>query len=134
DVCVSWLPLYHDMGLIGTWMGSRYYACPLVLMSPLALLAHPERWLWAVHHHRRPVTAAPNFAFELCVKRLAAAARDGLDLAAWRLAANGAEPVNPDTLQRFAATFAPYGLPATTVTPVYGLAECAVGLCVSPPG
>lgn len=134
DVCVSWLPLYHDMGLIGTWMGSLYYACPLVLMSPLDFLAHPERWLWAIHHHRGTVTAAPNFAFELCVKRLADADLDGLDLSCWRLAANGAEPVNPDTLQRFAATFAPYGLPATTVTPVYGLAECAVGLCVSPPG
>lgn len=134
DVCVSWLPLYHDMGLIGTWLGSLYHGCTLVLMSPLDFLARPERWLWAIHRYRGTVTAAPNFAFELCVKRLADTALDGLDLSCWRLAANGAEPVNPDTLARFAAAFARYGLDARILTPVYGLAECAVGLCVPPPG
>ena len=134
DVCVSWLPLYHDMGLIGTWLGSLYHGCTLVLMSPLDFLAHPERWLWAIHRYRGTVTAAPNFAFELCVKRLADTALDGLDLSCWRLAANGAEPVNPDTLARFAAAFARHGLDARILTPVYGLAECAVGLCVPPPG
>ena len=134
DVCVSWLPLYHDMGLIGTWLGSLYHGCPLVLMSPLDFLARPERWLWAIHRYRGTVTAAPNFAFELCVKRLADAELDGLDLSCWRLAANGAEPVNPDTLARFAAAFARYGLDAHSLMPVYGLAECAVGLCVPPPG
>ena len=134
DVCVSWLPLYHDMGLIGTWLGSLYHGCSLVLMSPLDFLARPERWLWAIHRYRGTVTAAPNFAFELCVKRLADTALDGLDLSCWRLAANGAEPVNPDTLARFAAAFARYGLDARILTPVYGLAECAVGLCVPAPG
>ncbi|WP_345793834.1 AMP-binding protein [Thauera sp. JM12B12] len=134
DVCVSWLPLYHDMGLIGTWLGSLYHGCTLVLMSPLDFLARPERWLWAIHRYRGTVTAAPNFAFELCVKRLADTALDGLDLSCWRLAANGAEPVNPDTLARFATAFARYGLDARILTPVYGLAECAVGLCVPPPG
>ncbi len=134
DVCVSWLPLYHDMGLIGTWLGSLYHGCTLVLMSPLDFLARPERWLWAIHHYRGTVTAAPNFAFELCVKRLADTALDGLDLSSWRLAANGAEPVNPETLARFAAAFARYGLDAHSLMPVYGLAECAVGLCVPPPG
>ncbi|MFU2488602.1 AMP-binding protein [Thauera sp. WH-1] len=134
DVCVSWLPLYHDMGLIGTWLGSLYHGLPLILMSPLDFLARPERWLWAIHRHRGTVTAAPNFAFELCVKRLADQDLSGLDLSSWRLAANGAEPVNPDTLARFATTFAPYGLDPGALMPVYGLAECSVGLCVPPPG
>ena len=134
DVCVSWLPLYHDMGLIGTWLGSLYHGMPLILMSPLDFLARPERWLWAIHHHRGTVTAAPNFAFDLCVKRLEGGDLAGLDLSTWRLAANGAEPVDADTLARFARVFAPYGLQAGSVMPVYGLAECAVGLCVPPPG
>ena len=134
DVAVSWLPLYHDMGLIGAWLGSLYHGCPLVLMSPLDFLARPERWLWAIHHHRGTVTAAPNFAFELCVKRLADQPLDGLDLSSCRLAANGAEPVSADTLARFAETFAPFGLRPEALAPVYGLAESTVGLCVPPPG
>jgi 1-acyl-sn-glycerol-3-phosphate acyltransferase len=134
DVCVSWLPLYHDMGLIGAWLGSLYHACPLVLMSPLDFLAHPERWLRAIHRHRGTVTAAPNFAFELCLKRLPDMDLDGLDLSSWRFAANGAEPVSPDALERFAAAFGRYGLRREILTPVYGLAECAVGLAVPPPG
>ncbi|MDZ4251567.1 MAG: AMP-binding protein, partial [Sulfuritalea sp.] len=134
DVVVSWLPLYHDMGLIGAWLGSLYHACPLVLMSPLDFLARPERWLWAIHEHRGTVTAAPNFAFELCLRHFDAARLQGLDLGSWRYAANGAEPVAAETLTRFAAALAPYGLRAEALAPVYGLAECTVGLAVSPPG
>ena len=134
DVTVSWLPLYHDMGLIGAWLGSLYHACPLVLMSPLDFLARPERWLWAIHQHRGTVTAAPNFAFELCLRHLDPVRLQGLDLGSWRYAANGAEPVAAETLARFAAAFRPYGLHAETLAPVYGLAECSVGLAVSPPG
>jgi acyl carrier protein len=134
DVVVSWLPLYHDMGLIGAWLGSLYHACPLVLMSPLDFLARPERWLWAIHQHRGTVTAAPNFAFELCLRRLDPARLQGLDLSSWRYAANGAEPVGAETLARFAAAFRPYGFRAEALAPVYGLAECSVGLAVSPPG
>ncbi|THF64278.1 AMP-binding protein [Pseudothauera rhizosphaerae] len=134
DVCVSWLPLYHDMGLIGAWLGALYHGLPLVMMSPLDFLARPERWLWTLHRHRGTVTAAPNFAFDLCVRRLAGQELAGLDLSCWRLAANGAEPVNPDTLERFAAAFAPYGFRREALTPVYGLAECTVGLGVPPPG
>ena len=131
---VSWLPLYHDMGLIGAWLGSLYHASPLVLMSPLDFLARPERWLWAIHQHRGTVTAAPNFAFELCLRRLDPARLQGLDLSSWRYAANGAEPVGAETLARFAAAFRPYGFRAEALAPVYGLAECSVGLAVSPPG
>jgi 1-acyl-sn-glycerol-3-phosphate acyltransferase len=134
DVVVSWLPLYHDMGLIGAWLGSLYHACPLVLMSPLDFLARPDRWLWAIHQHRGTVTAAPNFAFELCLRHLDPARLQGLDLSSWRYAANGAEPVAAETLARFAAAFRPYGFRAEALAPVYGLAECSVGLAVSPPG
>ncbi len=134
DVVVSWLPLYHDMGLIGAWLGSLYHACPLVLMSPLDFLARPERWLWAIHEHRGTVTAAPNFAFELCLRHADPQRLQGLDLGSWRYAANGAEPVAADTLARFAAAFRPYGFHAEALAPVYGLAECSVGLAVSPPG
>lgn len=134
DVCVSWLPLYHDMGLIVAWLGSLYHACQLVLMSPLDFLARPERWLWAIHRHRGTVTAAPNFAFDLCVRRLADQQLDGLDLSSWRLAADGAEPVSPDTLERFASCFARYGLRREALLPAYGLAEATVGLAVPPPG
>ena len=134
DVVVSWLPLYHDMGLIGAWLGSLYHACPLVLMSPLDFLARPERWLWAIHQHRGTVTAAPNFAFELCLRHLDPARLLGLDLSSWRYAANGAEQVAAETLARFTAAFHPYGFRAEALAPVYGLAECSVGLAVSPPG
>lgn len=134
DVCVSWLPLYHDMGLIGTWMGSLYNACPLVLMSPLAFLARPQRWLWAIHRHRGTVTAAPNFAFELLLRHYDAQQLAGLDLSSWRMCANGAEPISPDTIDRFAERFRAHGFSPRAMTPVYGLAESAVGLTVPRPG
>ena len=133
DVCVSWLPLYHDMGLIGAWLGNLYHGGLLVLMSPLDFLARPERWLLAIHHHRGTITAAPNFAFELCLRRIKDADLAGVDLSSWRLCANGAEPVSPDTITRFAERFAVYGFRATSMAPVYGLAECTVGVAVPPP-
>lgn len=134
DVCVSWLPLYHDMGLIGAWLGSLYFAVPLVLMSPLTFLARPARWLWAIHHHGGTLAAAPNFAYELCLNKVEDAELKGLDLSGWRMAMNGAEPVRPETVRRFAARFAPHGFRPEAMTPVYGLAECSVGLCIPPPG
>ena len=132
DVFVSWLPLYHDMGLIGAWLGSLYYACPLLLMSPLAFLARPARWLWAIDRYHGTLSAAPNFAYELCLSKLTDDDLEGLDLRSWRLACNGAEPVSPDTLQRFAARFARYGLAPTALAPVYGLAEATLGVAFPP--
>jgi 1-acyl-sn-glycerol-3-phosphate acyltransferase len=128
DVVVSWLPLYHDLGLIAAWLGSLYHGIPLVSLPPLVFLARPERWLWALHRHRGTVTAAPNFAYELCVKRIEDAAIAGVDLGSVRLCANGAEPVSPDTMERFIARFAPYGFRREAMTPVYGLAESTVAL------
>ena len=134
DVFVSWLPLYHDMGLIGAWLGSLYFGMSLVLMSPLAFLTRPRRWLWTIHRHRGTLTAAPNFAYELCLSKLSDSDLEGLNLGSLRLAFNGAEPVSPNTVRRFVDRFAAYGLRKQAVAPVYGLAEAAVGLAFPPPG
>ncbi len=134
DVFVSWLPLYHDMGLIGAWFGTLYYGVPLVLMSPLAFLARPTRWLRAIHRHRGTLTAAPNFAYELCARKLPEQTLEGLDLSSVRVAMNGSEPVSMDTLDAFARRFAAYGLRREALMPVYGLAECSVALAFPPPG
>jgi fatty-acyl-CoA synthase len=132
DVGVSWLPLYHDMGLIGAWLTLLHFGVPLAVMSPLAFLTRPERWLWAFHKHRGTVTAAPNFAYELCVRKVADKDIEGLDLSSWRVAMNGAEPVNPETMERFTARFARYGFRAEAHLPVYGLAESSLAVTVPP--
>jgi 1-acyl-sn-glycerol-3-phosphate acyltransferase len=134
DCFVSWLPLYHDMGLIGAWFGSMYAGIPLVLMSPLAFLARPSQWLETISRYRGTISAAPNFAYELCARHVTDATLARLDLSTWRLALNGAEPVSAATLARFADRFAPCGLRREALTPVYGLAECSVGLAFPPPG
>ena len=134
DVAVSWLPLYHDMGLIGAWLGTMYVGAPLVLMSPLSFLARPSSWLWALHAHRGTVSPAPNFAYDLCSQRIHDAELEGLDLSSVRMLLNGSEAVRPESLQRFVARFVPYGLSPESLAPVYGLAECAVGLTAPRPG
>jgi 1-acyl-sn-glycerol-3-phosphate acyltransferase len=134
DVGVSWLPLYHDMGLIGSWLLCLHRGIPLTLLPPTAFLARPERWLWAIHQRRATLSPAPNFAYELCARRIPDEALEGLDLSSWRAAFNGAEPVSPGTLARFARRFGPFGFRPEAMTPAYGLAECSVGLAVSPAG
>jgi fatty-acyl-CoA synthase len=132
DVGVSWLPLYHDMGLIGAWLTPLHFGVPLAVMSPLAFLTRPERWLWAFHKHHGTISAAPNFAYELCVRKVADKDIEGLDLSSWRAALNGAEPVNPETLERFAARFSRCGFRREAQLPVYGLAESALAVTVPP--
>ncbi|MFO1350066.1 MAG: AMP-binding protein [Gammaproteobacteria bacterium] len=134
DVFVSWLPLYHDMGLIGAWLGSLYHGIPLAVMSPLRFLRQPSSWLWAIHRHRGTLSAAPNFAYELCLRNVQDDAIKGLDLSSWRFAFNGAEPVSATTMRRFAERFHPYGFDSAALAPVYGLAECSVGLALPAPG
>jgi fatty-acyl-CoA synthase len=131
DVAVSWLPLYHDMGLIGAWFVPLFSGVPLIAMSPLAFLSRPERWLRAIHRHRGTISPAPNFAYELCVRKIAEKDLQELDLSSWRAAWNGAEPVHPGTLQRFATRFAPCGFRREALLPVYGLAEASLGISVS---
>jgi fatty-acyl-CoA synthase len=130
DVAVSWLPLYHDMGLIGAWFVPLFTGIPLVVMSPLAFLSRPERWLRAIQHHRGTISPAPNFAYELCVRKIADKELLGLDLSSWRVASNGAEPVRAQTMERFAARFAPYGFRREALLPVYGLAEATLAVSV----
>jgi 1-acyl-sn-glycerol-3-phosphate acyltransferase len=134
DVFVSWLPLYHDMGLIGAWLGSLHYACQLILMAPLTFIAKPQRWLWAIHKYGGTLSAAPNFAYELCLRRIADKEIEGLDLGSWRIACNGAETVNPTTTRQFIKRFSHYGFKAESMLPVYGLAEASVGLAFPKPG
>jgi 1-acyl-sn-glycerol-3-phosphate acyltransferase len=134
DVVVSWLPLYHDMGLIGNWLGGLYHACPVVVMSPLSFLARPERWLWAIHRYRGTLSAGPNFAYELCVRKIGESQIEGLDLSSWRMAGNGAEEISPTTLESFCARFAAHGFRREVMTPMYGLAESAVALTSTPLG
>lgn len=132
DIFVSWLPLYHDMGLIGAWLGSLHYACQLIIMSPLSFIARPARWLWAIHRYRGTLSAAPNFAYEQCLRRIDDKDLEGLDLSSWRCAFNGAEAVSPVTVTRFIDRFAKYGFRKEAMMPVYGLAESSVGLAFPP--
>lgn len=132
DVFVSWLPLYHDMGLIGAWLGSLYYGALFVVMSPLSFLARPQRWLQAIHQYQGTLSAAPNFGYELCLHRIDEKDLNGLDLSSWRAAFNGAEAVIPETVTEFPKRFAKYGFRSNTMMPVYGLAESSVGLAFPP--
>ncbi|CAM2161696.1 1-acyl-sn-glycerol-3-phosphate acyltransferase [Paraburkholderia sacchari] len=134
DVFASWLPLYHDMGLIGAWFGPLYFGIPLILMSPLTFLARPARWLQAIGQYRATMTAAPNFAYERCTRRIDDADIEGVDLSSLRLAFCGAEPVSASTMRAFASRFAGHGFRETALTPVYGLAENTLGLTFSEPG
>lgn len=134
DRVVSWLPLYHDMGLIGAWLGSLYFGLPVTILSPLFFLNRPERWLWAIHYYRATLSAGPNFAYELCARRIKDETIQGLDLSSWRLALNGAETVYAKTLTSFTEKFVPYGFKPESLYPVFGLAESSVALCFPPLG
>jgi fatty-acyl-CoA synthase len=130
DVGVSWLPLYHDMGLIGAWLMPLYFGLPVVVMSPLAFLSRPAKWLRAFHRYRGTIGAAPNFAYELAAAKISAEEIQGVDLSSWRAALNGAEPVLPATLDRFVARFAAHGFRRETHQPVYGLAEASLAVTI----
>ncbi len=134
DIFVSWLPLYHDMGLIGAWLGCLYFAAPLYVMSPLSFLMRPESWLWAIHRYRATLSGAPNFAFELCLNKIDERNLEGLNLSSLRMVLNGAEPVSVPAMRRFIDRFGHYGFRQEAMAPVYGLAENSVGLAFPPPG
>ncbi|MFQ5695131.1 MAG: AMP-binding protein, partial [Terriglobia bacterium] len=109
-----------------------FLGLPMAALSPLAFLRRPQRWLEAIHRHRGTLSPAPNFAYELCGRKIDGRVLDELDLSSWRVALNGAEPVSPDTLERFARRFARCGFRAQTMMPVYGLAETTVALTFAP--
>ena len=134
DVLVSWLPLYHDMGLIGALLGAMSYPGPLVLIPPEHFLARPALWPRAVARHRGTISAAPSFAYAYVAERVADAELAGLDLSSWRLALDGAEPVSAEAMRRFAARLARQGFRPGALVPVYGLAEATLAVAFSPPG
>ena len=134
DVFVSWLPLYHDLGLIGANFASLVLGFPTVLMSPLSFLSRPVSWMRAIHRHRGTMSGGPNFSFELCLRRISDEDMEGIDLSSWRFAFNAAEPVSPDTIVEFEKRFGRYGLPKNCLSPSYGLAESSVGVAITVPG
>jgi acyl-CoA synthetase (AMP-forming)/AMP-acid ligase II/acyl carrier protein len=125
-VAVAWLPPYHDMGLIGGIIQPLYGGFPITLMSPGHFLSRPLRWLEAVSRYGATTSGGPNFAYDLCVRKTTPAERATLDLSRWQVAFNGAEPVRPETLERFAAAFAPAGFRPDAFQPCYGLAEATL--------
>jgi len=120
---MSWLPLYHDMGLIGGTIQPVYVGYHSILMSPVSFLERPVRWLRAITRHRATLSMGPNFAYDLCVRKIGEAERETLDLRSWACACNGSEPIRVETLERFAAAFASCGFRAGAFYPCYGLAE-----------
>jgi len=123
DIGVSWLPLNHDMGLIGMALGPVFSARRVVLLPPHLFVKRPGEWLRAISRHRATISFAPNFAYDLCVRRVKEKDLEGLDLSCWRVAGCGAEPIHPPTLAAFAEKFAPVGFRAASFLPCYGLAE-----------
>jgi 1-acyl-sn-glycerol-3-phosphate acyltransferase len=132
DVCISWLPLYHDMGLIGSMLGSIYHGIPLVLMGPQDFLARPSRWIRAMSHYGGTISPAPNFAYEICARRIPDEELEGVELSRWRVALNGAEAVLPDTMARFSKRFVPMGFREGSHFPSYGLAEASLAVSFPP--
>lgn len=134
DVGLSWLPPYHDMGLIGGILQPLHTGFPCVLMSPLTFAQHPAAWLEAAGRHRATITAAPNFGYDECVRRIPEELLAELRLDSLRYALVGAEPIRPDTLKRFAARFAGSGFASTAFHPCYGLAEATLYVTGAEPG
>ena len=122
-VSVSWLPLFHDMGLIGMAMHSLYLGTPNYLMAPFSFLQRPHRWLKAISNFGGTLSGGPNFAFELCLNRISEKEMEGLDLSSWKTAFNGAEPVRMETLKRFSERFSSVGFHPECQRPLYGMAE-----------
>jgi fatty-acyl-CoA synthase len=132
DIGVSWLPLNHDMGLVGMALGALYTGRTCVLLPPEMFVRRPVEWLRAITRHRATVSFAPNFAYDLCVRRVKDL--DGLDLSSWRIAGCGAEPIHPPTLAAFAEKFGPAGFRDTSFLPCYGLAEHVLAATFPPRG
>ena len=133
-VGVTWLPLYHDMGLIGNLMLAFYVPAPLVLLPPEMFLAVPGAWFRAISRHGATHTTAPNFAFGLCLKRIHDDELEGVDLSSWRICLTGAEAISSDVLRRFDERFGRWGFRARSLTPAYGMAEASLALTFKPAG
>ena len=130
---VSWLPLYHDMGLIGCLLSALTYPGPLVLLGPEVFLGRPALWLRAFSRHGGTMSVAPSFAYAVCARRVKDAEMEGVDLSSWRLALNGAEQISVEAARRFSERFSRWGFRQAALMPVYGLAEAALAVTFSPP-
>ncbi|MDX1394935.1 MAG: AMP-binding protein [Gemmatimonadota bacterium] len=130
---VSWLPLYHDMGLIGCVITAMAHPVDLTLIPPERFIARPAAWLRAVSRYRATVSGAPDFAYSYAAERVTDAELEGVDLSSWLVALNGAEPVTAGAMERFASRFAPFGFRRSALTPVYGLAEATLAVSFSDP-
>ncbi len=126
SIIVGWLPLFHDMGLIGNVLQPLYLGARCVLLSPMSFLQRPFRWLNAISRHRATTSGGPNFAYDFCVRKISPAQREVLDLSSWTVAFNGSEPVRPETLDRFCAAFEPCGFQRRAFLSCYGLAEATL--------
>jgi fatty-acyl-CoA synthase len=134
DVSVGWLPLYHDMGLIGNLLTSLVWGMPVVLLPPLHFIRRPSSWLKAMHDYKGTLSAAPNFAYSLCVKKVSNSALAEFDLSSWRLALSGAEPVDPRTVKAFIEKFSACQFDQGAFFPVYGMAESCLAVSFPPIG
>jgi acyl-CoA synthetase (AMP-forming)/AMP-acid ligase II len=123
---VFWLPPYHDMGLIGGILQPLCTGFPVTLMSPVAFLQRPVRWLEAISRFHATCSGGPNFAYDLCVRGVSEEEKDGLDLSSWSVAFSGAEPIRKETLEEFSAAFAGCGFRRSSLHPCYGLAEATL--------
>jgi acyl-CoA synthetase (AMP-forming)/AMP-acid ligase II len=132
DVGVTWLPLYHDMGLIGNLFSSFYIPATLVLLPPELFVGRPAIWLRAISRHRGTISAAPNFAFGLCLKRIRDDELDGVDLSSWSVCLNGAEAISAEVQRLFTERFERWGFRAEALTPCYGMAEASLALTFKP--
>ncbi len=128
DVGVSWLPLFHDMGLIGFVLSPIVMRTPVVFLPPLLFLKRPIAWLQALTRHKGTISFGPNFAYALCVKRIRDRELEGIDLSHWRIAGCGAEPIRPETLEAFSSTFSKVGFRKEAMLPAYGMAESSLAI------
>lgn len=133
SVMAGWLPLFHDMGLVGNLLQPLYVGFPLVWMSPIAFLQKPIRWLQMISRYQATTSGGPNFAYNLCIEKITAKQCQNLDLSAWQIAFNGAEPIRVSTIERFTETFAPYGFRPKAMYPCYGMAESTLFITGSLP-
>jgi acyl-CoA synthetase (AMP-forming)/AMP-acid ligase II len=130
---VSWLPLYHDMGLIGCILPALERPGQLTLIPPEEFIVRPALWLQAISRYRATLSPAPNFAYALCTRKVRDEEMEGVDLSCWQVAINGAETVVPDVVRAFTDRFARWGFRSTAMTPVYGLSEAALAVTFSDP-
>src|SRR5262249_2629955 len=124
--CVSWLPIYHDMGLIGGVLQPLFGGFPCTLLSPVSFLQRPARWLRAISDCSATISGGPNFAYDMCVQKISSDEKAGLDLSSWSVAFNGSEPVRKSTIEAFALAFEPCGFRRESLYPCYGLAEATL--------